>query len=340
MEGGIEALRAVGRLKFAGVPTQEGGQAVSLGMGLGYTGLEAARGIYAAGELSSLSPVEMAQMAQKGLPGWKGTQGGAPMGLAVAAQLSTIIKEPGRLGTFTERARSGILGPGREDFWEKIGGGDTFMSRMQALSRSGITTDVQLEKAGFTEKRERMSIGILVGRLSEIQDKHRKILTMMETPGLLLGIRRTAEEELPFMEYERKAGMLEAQFRGEEVLPTTATSRRRMKQAMGRNLKMRARAIAAKEFGMESVIDQEDLEEGKMDAIDWFQAQLLLSRPLLPGVVVTGKNRAAEMRSRALEIEKNLSLVEGGGETKSEVLLQQLNNKTPYKATQAPPEKE
>lgn len=276
VEGGMAAFKAAGRLsQFAGVEKGAAAKAVSLGMGLGMTAPGAARGIYAAGELSSLSPEEMAQMAPKGLPGWDKPT----LGLAVASRLSRIYKDPGMLGTFTARARTGILGPrtfgkGKEkvDFWQDKMGlkpEADFFDRLFALKDAGYTTENALERVGFTEKRERAAISLLLRDIPGLWQDYEKIEKMIATPGLIAGKRAAAEVELPQMEHQRIMEAAGAYAGIEEKIPTTAAGMKIQRRAEEYDQLKAARHIAAKRMGWGEWLP--DAEEGKVPGLTRWQ---------------------------------------------------------------------
>lgn len=250
----VQALSAAGRLsQWAGVDPDAASTAVSLMAGLGMKPGTGVRALYGAGEASSLSPQEIAEAAPKGLPGWKGTKGGAMMGLAVSAQLSEVIKDPGRLGTYTARAATGLFGTGKKQdaLWEKlgIGKGADAVERLRALQGAGLTSKLGLQEAGIVEEREAQAISLLVNQIDPLLAKREKISTLSAQRGLLGGKRAAAEAELPQMRFQRERESLEALSEGEWKMPTTEAGRQRQRQAERHAKLWQTRKVAMQRHG-------------------------------------------------------------------------------------------
>ena len=255
--------------KYAGVEQAAAGRAVSLGMGLGETAPRAARGIYGAGELSSLSPEEMAQMAPQGLPSYRGTEGGMALGLGVAAQLSTVIKEAGQLGTYTARAQQALFnlptGPEakkREEAGITFGEDMDMFERLRALRGAGVRTEQDLEKVGFSEIRERRAVGILLADVEGLERRVAEVREMMGQEGLIVGKRAAAEAELPQLVHERRAARAGAIFAAEAALPPTPEAVATQTAAMEMDLQARARAIAMQRIGLKDFMPADAQESG------------------------------------------------------------------------------
>jgi hypothetical protein len=281
LEKGIGAFRAAGRLsQFAGVSKQPAGQAISLLMGLGMTPDDAARAIYGAGEVSSLSPEEMATMASRGLPGYTARAGGPVTGLAAAAQLSEVIKSPERLGTYTERARSGLFGAKYEGFFKDIlgrtGQPATMTGRLRAMQQEGITGPLQLAKAGFTEKREQRSLTILLRNVDALEEKIRSIQQMTGQKGLLGLKRGAAEEAIPQMKFQRVFDTFQAELERETKFPTTTAGRATQRKAEQRSLQQMAKYMAMlRTGGLKDIMPE--WEPGTIPQVDmrtWMEAKL------------------------------------------------------------------
>lgn len=247
LDKAMEAFRASGRLaQYANVPNESAGQAVSLMMGLGFQADVGARGLYSAGEASSLSPTQMAQMAPKGLPMWQKAAGGPMLGLATASVLSEVIKEPGRLGTMTERARSAVLSPMevsrpdfkgkmiKQDLWESMGGSDLdFIGRLRMMKEKGITTEKDFMAMGITEKRELQAMSLLVDKVDLVAQRFADISAASAQAGLI-SQRRLAVEQDPDVGHQavqqRVIEYGQAQVEREKKFPTTAAAKERQKE--------------------------------------------------------------------------------------------------------------
>lgn len=274
LEPGLAAFESAARLsQFAGVPVENAMQAVSLGMGLGLTPDEAGRAIYGAGKLSSLSPTEMAQMAQKGVAGFTQRTGGPQTGFAVAAQLSEVIKEPGRLGTLTERGRAGLFGAKREELFSGLSKetgieGTDIIARLKMLRAAGGTGPLGLEKLGFVEKREQQAISLLVNNIDKLESKIRSIRGMTGEKGLIAGERFAAEAGLPQMGFQRWIENIAARTEIEKKMPTTPAAQKLQTQAMEHEKIQRARRLAIIKAGLPDPGEEEDI-----GPIEWWWAQ-------------------------------------------------------------------
>jgi hypothetical protein len=208
-EQGLRAARSAWRLKRAGVPAQPAQQAVTIGMGLGMTPQMAARAPYAAGELSALSPAEMAQAAARGLPEWRGLKGGPMLGYAVMSQLSQIFQEPGELGTHTARAASAFS---NVDINRRLGlpANANPLNVLRELQDRGVTTTQQLEQFGYTEKRERIALSTLLMNLPDFERRREKMSAIAQREGLLGQVRSEAESELEILRLARQLEETEA----------------------------------------------------------------------------------------------------------------------------------
>jgi hypothetical protein len=201
------AFASIGALRRMGVPQEGAEKAVSIGMALGLTPRQAARAPYAAGELSSLSPAELAEMSTQGLPIYAGIKGKALFGYSVAAQLSQVYKDPGKLGTYTARAATGLTkatgAVGK--LWEKGGfepGADP-MGQLQYLYDMGARSDLDLTRLGFTEKRSRLALSVLLQNFDDFKERSKKFEALMGTEGLLGTRLAQTEEEVPITKYTR-----------------------------------------------------------------------------------------------------------------------------------------
>ncbi len=110
---GLKAFEEAGKLKWLGVDADAAVAAIKLGKGLGIEAGTMARTTYATGELSGVSAREIALAAPKAMPTWEDPM----MGMAVMAQLSAVRAEPGKLGTYTARAASALMGARQEPLW-------------------------------------------------------------------------------------------------------------------------------------------------------------------------------------------------------------------------------
>jgi len=269
---GLEAMGWAGRLaQWGGVSPAAAPRAVSLGTALGLSPMEAAQAPYAAGELSSLSPEELVQMASKGLPGWEGKTG-AFMGYAVGAQLSQVIKEPGRLGTSVQSARLAVMGAGQKDLWQKLRVADAgFVERLRALDKAGLTTDLALQEAGFGEIRQRFAVGLLLRDIPGLEEKFGEISAMAGRPGLLGGKRAAAEAELPQMEHQRGMEFLDAAYAAERGFPSTVPAAQRARRAENRAELWAIRRLAVQRAGYGDLLG----EEGTLSYFNWWRARTL-----------------------------------------------------------------
>ena len=258
LKGGLAALAAVGQFsQWAGVPVEEATPAISLAMGLKMDPFRGARALYAAGETSSLSPTEMATMAQRGLPGWLGMPGGPVMGLAVASQLSEVKKQRKVLGTSTEAARAMLLGAEAEKYFAGIGAPERdIIKRLKALRGKGITDVLALERAGFKEKLGQQAVNLLLQDIPGLERRYADISRMTDTPDLIATKRAGVEAVLPKARYQRISESLAAWAEQEKAIPTgRAAEVQRQAEAM---MMYRWRAtIAAQRAGYGAWVPEE-----------------------------------------------------------------------------------
>jgi len=254
-ERALKAAEAVWRLqKWAAVPQEAATTAVTLAMGMGYTAAQAARLPYAAGEASQLSPAELAEAAQRGLPPYGGIEGMALTGYQVMAAMSGTITEPSMLGTYAARVAETVMtGKGETGrLWRRLGVEKAgFWERLEALSKAGITTMQELERAGITEKRARMGIYLLVRDWEATLTTRRAVRELYEQAGLIARKRAEAEAEVPQMRLAREMDVLQAIYEEEQVTGPEAI------RAMKREVERRRFAIWARRRGWGWVTTEE-----------------------------------------------------------------------------------
>jgi len=223
---GLEAAREVEKLRLLGVPVEQATQAVSLGMGMGMTGPEAARALFAAG--GPQAPA-FAQAAIPSLPAYRGVGGGPRFGYDVMAALEATYKEPGQLGTMTRqvalalREREGDIGK----TWRRLGiaepGADP-MAQLQALAAKGITTPEALRRAGFGGRGEE-ALSALLSDLPGFEARRAETAARYARPGLLGEARAAAET--PQMIHARRIEELETGIAVEKLFGAEAEPARR-----------------------------------------------------------------------------------------------------------------
>jgi len=221
-EKGKKAAIDAWKLMQTGVNQKSAAEAVSIGMGLGMDSGTAARSFYAAGKESSKTAEEIAQSA-KGLPKYMGIEGGPQFGLAVAAQLSQIYKDPGSMGTFTKKFGGALLD---EKLWGNLGykgkvGQDPF-AQLDLLKTLG--KDKSLTALGFTEEREKDALSLILRNVPELQARYKEIKTKGATPGYLGRIRSEAEAEMPEMKLDRIMSKAEQMQEGYKAFGPQATT--------------------------------------------------------------------------------------------------------------------
>ncbi|HUW34268.1 MAG TPA: hypothetical protein VM223_21895, partial [Planctomycetota bacterium] len=211
------AFREIGALRRAGVPMEAARDAVLVGTGLGYTPGQAARAAYAAGKLSSRTPADIAAQAGVGLIPYRGIGGGMETAYAIMAQLSSVIPA-GELGTYTARAGTGLTDV---KFWRRFGvrePGKDPLAQLELLAGRGITTQMQLERRGMGEERERRALSVLLADLPGLRKRMADLRAMVAQPGLLGGELAEAEMQLPQLRTGRRIQQVEQQIEFERAL--------------------------------------------------------------------------------------------------------------------------
>lgn len=231
-EQGLAAAREAWSLSRLGVHPRAAQGAVSVGMGLGLEAPEAARAPFVAGQLSSLSPAEMAAAAQRGLPAYRGLGGGPLFGYQAMAVLSQVIKEPGRLGTYTARLASALSAEEGEAgaVWGRLGierpGADP-MAQLRALAGAGITSEQQLRRAGFAEEREVRALSIVLSNLGALERFGPQFNQRMARTGLLGEQAARLQGESPEIAHALAVERLAAEFQGAGLYGPNAGDARR-----------------------------------------------------------------------------------------------------------------
>lgn len=195
-EQGLEAAKAVGLLKKAGVPVESGRTAITVGMATGLTAEQAAQAPYAAGEVSSLTPADLAAASGVALPAFRGMQGGALTGYQAMAVLSKFIKDPGQLGTYARASARPLMD---EKLRNNLGATDStdFWGFYEKLVAKGVSTPEQLNAIGISEERERGAWSMMLADPSGTRRAVADVKKQFETPGLIQAKRLAAEKELP-----------------------------------------------------------------------------------------------------------------------------------------------
>jgi len=262
VERARRAVEPVFRLHaLAGVPMETARAAVATGIGMGLTPEQAARAVYAAGRASQLSPVELAAAAGGALPAYKGLGGGAITGYGVMAALSTLVTEPGELGTMARQVgialqrASGRVGK----TWRALGieqPGVSPIEQLDALYRAiqqeaerrGVQPQwmAELERRGFALKQSR-GLAILLSMWPRARQTIEQVQALYRRPGILERERMAAEAEAPHLRLEREDAIMRAALEYAQQFGPSA------RRAMRRRYAQRAAALAAAQIAPERV---------------------------------------------------------------------------------------
>lgn len=280
---GLRALRLVGLLRQAAVPTEAAAQAVILGAGLGYAPEQAAAMPFAAGMASALSPAEIAQGAVQALPSYQGVRGGALTAYQVMALLSSIYSQPEQLGTYTRIAaritrmpevlrRIRIQArPGEKvDFWRVL----------EALRQRGITTQQELMTIGVREERMGAALSALLSMPEERIERVRRHVAEQAQRGVGL-IREqlgVAYAELPEIELQHR---VEREFARTRVLETMGDSTIRAMRGLYYRARL-GRLLTERGYGFWPMVSGPP-EKREIGLIGWLISALLgRAGPLSP----------------------------------------------------------
>jgi len=265
--GGMASAEAAFQLAgWAEVPLESAKGAVGVGVGLGLTPRESARAVVAAGLASELTPTEMAAMAPTGLPAWMGIKGGPVLGYGIAAALSKVIKDPGKLGTYTKQigvalqTSTGELG----EFWKAHGfatPGMRPLEQLRLLKQLGIDTMGELQAIGLAQKRS-MGLAIALGGGPEEELSPTARRARAEGRDVFAANLRTVAQVRGFYAEEDLIARLRMQ--AEEEAPELTAGRAR-RSAQGRRAKARLMGPQAQRA--------QDFEAFRADLGAWYEEQ-------------------------------------------------------------------
>jgi len=210
------AFQQIGALRRAGVPMEAGRDVVLVGMGLGYTPGQSARGAYAAGKVSSRTPADIARQAGMALPVYTGIGGGIETGYGVLAELSSVLPVE-RLGAATARVGRAMVD---RAFWRRFGfrqPGADVPAQLEALAARGITTAAQLTRYKMNQEQAE-AVSILLRNPQSLRQRIAAIREMMADPGLMAGELAEAEAQLPQLQTGRETARYEQQIEYERTL--------------------------------------------------------------------------------------------------------------------------
>jgi len=212
----MKAAAASWGLAEAGVEPES---AVGGVMGLMKHGLsadEAAALLYAGGEVSSLSPAEMAFAAPIGLSPYRGL-GGPVVGMGLMAALSETFQEPGQLTTYSAQAgQAWMTEQGKVGrLWKRLGikrPGVDPLAQLRALEGAGITTEQQLAREGFSEMRQRRALAALLSDVPGAELAVRQVRERASQEGLIQKELARAASESPEVAHALEVARLEAEY--------------------------------------------------------------------------------------------------------------------------------
>jgi len=265
-EGTAAAEEAFKLAALAGVPMEAAQTAVSAGVGAGLTPAKAATLPYAAGEVSALSPAELARISPA-IPFYGAVKGGPGEAYGFAAALSKTFKED--LTTYTRAAATALTAPPTKGKWGRYAAGLTgsaegdLLAMLGALEERGITNTKALGQVGLIEKREAAAIAELLRDLDETRRVVEEVRRKAAEPGLIE--RRRAGAEVGFPELQRQRAIAERRARGQAVLdmPVTPEARALMDKAATilTERQIRAEAMARAGYGW-LIEDKAGMEAG------------------------------------------------------------------------------
>lgn len=206
---GLAAATTVFEANLVGIPLEAGKEAERLGVAGGLPPGQLIRNVFAAGELSSLTPADLAKAA----PGFKFFND-VLLATAFTSVLADVIV-PERLRVITQRGGM-ALGVRRAGLFDEavstlkaVGilsqefrGPKTQEERLQFLSDFNIDTTEKLFTFGIADIRGQEALAGVVPRMAELL-RRKQIIKETAIPGLFARKLAQLEEELPFTKQER-----------------------------------------------------------------------------------------------------------------------------------------
>ncbi len=328
---GIAAAVEVFKLSgWAAVPPEKAKGAVVMGLGAGLPAGLAARLPYAAGEVSALTPAELADVAPA-MAFYQGLKGGAAGAYEVGAILSRTVPA-GELETYTRAFGRAMTT--REGTWGKFVGGlpgaaeGDFYKMLSEMRKEKIGTTQQLERLGLGEVRQQKALMDMLTAGPEAEEMGQRVRELAALPDLLERKRGGAERGFPELAFERVAREAQERFRGEKGLPTTPEAKAFLTAAQGLELRERARAEAAVKVGLEAFIQLP--EEGRLTS-----GRAKIGLPWLGAKMAAGARFGIDLEDIARDIETRMRWsLEHPGEAVPQELLRQPTRIVPGRAAE------
>lgn len=192
---GMRGAEAVMMGRRLAIPLEAGTTAERFGAGAGLPVGAAVSAAFAGGELSALTPKDVAS-AFPALPFFKDPY----LGISVATQL-TKFKDAGELEVFTRKAGSAIsdVGPLKGFFGRQGLLGQSEAAKLQGLVSAGMTTPESLFRGGVREERELQSLSFILPNLREVLQQRDVIASAAKDPSYLRRELAGLEREVPLV---------------------------------------------------------------------------------------------------------------------------------------------
>ncbi|MFO8007275.1 MAG: hypothetical protein R6V05_06010, partial [Candidatus Brocadiia bacterium] len=230
----------------------------------------AARLPYAAGEMSSLSAAELAEVGVA-MPVYRRTAGGPGRAYGVAAALSNVFKRPKMLRTATKNLAMALFEtggkwgeymkglPGYEEgdiatmlqamAAQGVGGKAGFPEEFKDWAELGDVDSAELMQRGLGSKRARLALAAFLSDIEGNVGTMRAVEQMAARPGLITRKRAGAEEGFPELRFTRELDALEAQYAASRGISPTEAGQRTALKAMHLKKGRLAHGIALAEAG-------------------------------------------------------------------------------------------
>lgn len=276
-EKGMEAAKTIFAATRVGIDVKTGKELEVLGRGKGLAPGEALRMAYIGGELSGLTPKDIATIAPA-----LSFHDNPALAFSIATALSTTTPA-GELDTYTKAAGRGLMSTGKLGKWYEahgVGEGATQFDRLRALHEAGIDTAEEFDKLGLREIRQQKALVDAVQNMDVIENAYLEIKQKAK-PGLFLEEMAANEAEVPMLRYSRQADRLQAMAANELLNdPDEAAA----------DLRHRKMGLAMRRVGGGSTVFGGSIdEEGRMTEGGLFKEMLsaVLTKGALPFLINT-----------------------------------------------------